>query len=161
MVRTLPLAGCVIAAVAVGAAASVPAQTAHGIVAANAVKWGPAPPSLPPGSQVALLVGDPAKSGLFVLRARLPDGYTVPLHWHSQAEYLTVISGRLDVGMGDTSDKTTSHAMGPGDFVAMPAKMRHRVRAQGETVIQVTSMGPFDIHYLDPKDNPQGTTGAR
>ena len=26
----------------------------------------------------------------------------------------------------------------------------------GETVIQVTGMGPFDITYVDPKDDPSG-----
>ena len=39
---------------------------------AKELKWGPAPPSLPPGAQVAVLHGDPGKTGPFVLRLMLP-----------------------------------------------------------------------------------------
>jgi hypothetical protein len=29
------------------------------------IKWGPAPPAIPPGAQVAVVAGDPSKEGLF------------------------------------------------------------------------------------------------
>jgi hypothetical protein len=32
------------------------------------IKWQDAPPSLPPGAKIALLEGDPAKEGPFVIR---------------------------------------------------------------------------------------------
>jgi hypothetical protein len=75
---------------------------------------------------------------------------------------LRLLSGQLHVGMGDTLDKAKAEALGPGGFFAMARRMHHSVFASGETIIQVTSMGPFDITYLDPKDDPrQNTTGAR
>ena len=40
----------------------------------RSVKWGPAPPALPPGAQMAVLDGDPSKPGLFTIRAKFPDG---------------------------------------------------------------------------------------
>src|SRR3989442_246712 len=50
--------------------------TDHVFVRPDALKWGPAPPSLPPGSQLAVLAGDPGKPGVpYVMRAKLPDGY--------------------------------------------------------------------------------------
>jgi mannose-6-phosphate isomerase-like protein (cupin superfamily) len=134
----------------------------HKLIAADDLKWLPGPAAMPPGQMVALLIGDPSKSGLFILRAKIPDGYTVPPHWHSQTEHLTVLSGRLHVGMGDRIDRSKGEAIGPGGFVVMPAKMHHYVWASGETVIQVTAMGPFDITYIDPKDDPsRAATVAR
>ena len=127
----------------------------HKVITGDDLKWGPAPPALPKGSMVALLAGDPDMSGLFILRAKMPDGYTVPPHWHSQTEYLTVLSGRLHVGMGDKLDRSKGETMGPGGFVVMPVNMHHYVWTSGETVIQVTAMGPFDVTYIDLKDDPR------
>ena len=39
-------------------------------VNADGVAWGPAPPILPKGAQIAVLSGDPSKDGLYVLRLR-------------------------------------------------------------------------------------------
>jgi quercetin dioxygenase-like cupin family protein len=127
----------------------------HKVLAGEDLKWGPAPPGLPKGSMAALLAGDPAKSGLLILRAKMPDGYAVPPHWHGQTEYLTVLSGHLHVGTGDKLVRSQGETLEPGGFVIMPAKMHHYVWASGETMIQVTTMGPFDVTYIDPKDDPR------
>ena len=51
----------------------------HVVVRPDAIEWGPAPPALPPGSHLAILVGDPSQPGVpYVLRAKLPDGYKIP-----------------------------------------------------------------------------------
>jgi quercetin dioxygenase-like cupin family protein len=57
------------------------------------MKWGPAPPVLPPGAQIAVLSGDPGGKGLVTLRLKLPPGYVIPPHWHPTDEHVTVISG--------------------------------------------------------------------
>src|SRR5215471_2609231 len=84
-------------------ATSTPLQAAdahHTVVAADAVTWGPAPPSLPPGAEAAILLGSPAKEGPFVLRLKFPAGFVVPPHRHSKDELVTVISGRFAVTSG-------------------------------------------------------------
>ena len=45
----------------------------HVMVAPSAITWGDAPPSLPPGSRIAVVSGDPAQAQPFVLRAQVPD----------------------------------------------------------------------------------------
>jgi quercetin dioxygenase-like cupin family protein len=138
------------------------AEDMHRVVDADAVKWGPSPPGLPKGAEVAVLSGDPGKPVLFILRVRLPDGYVVPPHWHSRAEHVTTLSGRMHIGMGDKLDRSKGQVMEPGAFTSFPAKMHHYVWASGETVIQVSGMGPFDINYIDPNDDPRkATSGAR
>jgi quercetin dioxygenase-like cupin family protein len=123
------------------------------------MKWGPAPPDLPKGAEVAVLHGDPSKKGTYAIRIKMPDGYTIPPHWHSRDEQLTVVSGTLVLHLGDTMD-APAHALEPGGFHFLPAKAHHAAEAKGETVVQVNGPGPFDIHYLNPADNPRKTAGA-
>jgi hypothetical protein len=37
----------------------------------------------------------------------------------------------------------------------MKAKMHHWVHAPGPATVQVSGMGPFQITYVDPKDDPR------
>jgi quercetin dioxygenase-like cupin family protein len=114
-----------------------------------------APGSLPPGAKVAILDGDPTKPGPFVMRARLPDGYKIPPHTHPQAERMTVLSGSLRLGMGDTFDPKHATELTPGTYAALPPGMKHFAWAEGETVIQVHGEGPWVIEYVNPADDPR------
>jgi hypothetical protein len=78
-----------------------PHDKGHIVVKADDIKWGPAPPALPPGAKFAVLMGDPTKAAPFVIRAQMPDGYKVPPHWHPSDENVTVIKGTLMVGKGE------------------------------------------------------------
>ena len=127
----------------------------HVIVKADAVKWGPGPPALPPGAKAAVLVGDPSKAAPYVLRAMMPDGYKVPPHWHPTDENVTVIKGTLMVGKGEKFSMEHSEAVPAGGFMRMPKEMKHFAWAKGETIIQVHGVGPFDITYVNPSDDPR------
>jgi quercetin dioxygenase-like cupin family protein len=127
----------------------------HTVVPGDAVKWGPAPPSLPPGAEAAVLHGNPAKEGPFVLRLKFPAGFTVPPHRHSKDELLTVISGRFSVGAGEKLDPALAKSLPPASFVHLPAGMPHYARADSEAIVQINGVGPFDVTYVDPKDDPR------
>jgi quercetin dioxygenase-like cupin family protein len=127
----------------------------HTVVAADAITWGPAPPSLPPGAQAAVLLGSPAAEGPFVLRLKFPNGYVVPPHRHSKDELLTVIAGRFAVASGEKLDRTASPYLAPASFVHLPAGMPHYAWVEGETIVQINGVGPFDVVYVDPKDDPR------
>lgn len=126
----------------------------HKVIKADSIQWGPAPPQLPKGAQVAVLSGDPGKKGLYIIRAKMPDGYVIAAHWHKKAENVTVISGTFNIGMGDKLDKSKTEALGPGGFFSAAPNMKHFAWISGETIIEVSGMGPFDITYVDPKDDP-------
>ena len=128
----------------------------HVIVKPANVKWGPAPPSLPSGAQIAVLAGDPAKAGAtFTIRAKLPDGYQVPPHWHPTDENVTVIQGTFLVGRGEKFDLKTTEELPAGSFMHMPKTMRHFAAAKGETIIQVHGTGPFEVNYVNAADDPR------
>ncbi|MGE0724828.1 MAG: cupin domain-containing protein [Alphaproteobacteria bacterium] len=148
-----------LAAVALTAAAALaPAAAAeahHTVVAADEVKWGPAPPSLPPGAQAAALLGGPAKEGPFVIRLKFPPGFVIPPHRHSKDEFVTVLAGGFAVTAGDRLDRSAARPLPPGSFVHLPAGMPHFAWAEGETIVQINGNGPFDVVYIDPKDDPR------
>jgi len=137
------------------AAGSVIAQSTHVLVPADRVQWGPAPPALPAGAQIAVLEGNPAEKGPVTLRLRFPANYNIPAHWHSMSERVTVLSGAFHVGMGDKLDRHDSQTLEPGGFVSLPATMRHFAWTATPTVVQISLEGPFDIFYVNPADNPQ------
>ncbi|MFL5045424.1 MAG: cupin domain-containing protein [Xanthobacteraceae bacterium] len=147
-------------ALALGAAmfAATPLQAAeqhHTVVPADSVKWGPAPPSLPPGAQAAVLMGSPAKEGPFVIRLKFPAGFVVPPHRHSKDEFVTVMAGKFAVGSGEKLDREALNPLPPASFVHLPAGMPHYAWAEVESVVQINGIGPFDVSYIDPKDDPR------
>jgi Domain of unknown function (DUF4437) len=152
---TAPLASLAISLTV--AAGAVVAQSTHILVPADKVQWGPAPPFLPAGAQIAVLRGNPSEKGPVTLRLRFPANYNIPAHWHSMAETVTVLSGTFNVGMGDKLDRQAGQALQPGGFVSLPATMRHFAWTAKPTVVQVNLEGPFDIFYVNPADNPQKT----
>ena len=131
------------------------AEPHHTVVSGDAVKWGPAPPSLPWGAQAAVLLGSPANEGPFVLRLKFPAGFTVPPHRHSKDELVTVISGRFAISSGEKVDRASLKSLPPGSFVHMPAGMPHYAWTEVETVVQINGVGPFDVTYIDPADDPR------
>ena len=144
------------AAPAIAADATKKADAAkHDAMSINAaeLKWGEAPPDVPKGASLAVLHGDPSKKGPFTIRLKLPAGYKIPPHWHSNDEQLTIVSGAFVLHMGDTMDAPAS-TLTAGGYHFLPGKMHHAAESKGETIVQVNGMGPFDIHYLNPADNP-------
>ena len=120
------------------------------------LKWMDGPPGLPAGAKFAVVHGDPSKEGMFTIRANLPANYTIPAHWHPTDEHMTVMSGKLAFGMGDKVDHMKAKWYNQGARLTAKAHHNHFVYTHGHTEIQVTAMGPFQITYVDPKDDPRG-----
>ena len=137
--------------------AAMKAEPIH--MAPGDVKWGDAPPNLPAGAKLAVLQGDPGKAGPYTVRLQAPDGYKVMPHWHPTAENLTVISGEFHVGMGDAFDDAKGETLPAGSFASMPAHMHHYGWMKGETIVQIHGQGPFQLVYVNAKDDPSGMQG--
>ena len=121
---------------------------APSVAAQKALRWGPAPNSLPPGAQMARVRGDPTKPGRFVVRFRLPDGYTISPHFHPVDEHVRVIRGQYGHGFGDVVDTTKLHWRHAGERVTLPANSHHFAQARGATETEVSGMGPFTVTYF-------------
>ena len=145
-------------ALTLGAAGSLATQAAdhhHTVVSGDAVKWGPAPASLPPGAQAAPLLGHPTKEGPFVLRLKFPAGFVIPPHRHTKDEFVTVIAGKVAISSGDKVDRAALKSLPPASFIHLPAGMPHYLWAEAESIVQINGTGPFDVVYIDPRDDPR------
>jgi len=120
----------------------------------QALQWGPAPPVFQPGAQMAVVSGDPSKAAPFVVQLKMPDGYKIAPHFHPTAEVVEVKSGTFMYGMGDMAKAADMKAMAVGKSVDIPANMHHYASAKGATIVQISSMGPFVLTYVNPADNP-------
>ena len=121
----------------------------------TSIEWKPGPAALPAGAKVAVLEGDPTKEGPFVVRFQFPDGYHVPAHTHPKTERVTVISGALYLATGEALDRNSAKKLAAGSFGYWPAGMKHTAWSEGETVIQLHGIGPWQINYVNPADDPR------
>lgn len=127
----------------------------HGIFAPDKIEFKAGPPSLAAGAKFAVLEGNPAQDGLFTMRLWLPAGFQIKPHWHPAVEHVTVMSGSFHVGMGDTFDAAAAPGLGAGTFAFLAPQMHHFAWAEGDTVIQLHGVGPWQINYLNPADDPR------
>ena len=119
------------------------------------IEWKDGPAALPPGAKMAALEGDPTKGGPFVVRFQFPDGYHIPPHTHPKTERVTVISGAVYLAAGEALDRSSAKKLPAGSFGFWPASMKHTAWFEGETIIQLHGIGPWQINYVNPTDDPR------
>jgi quercetin dioxygenase-like cupin family protein len=79
------------------------------------LRWGPCPPFLPAGCQIAVLHGNPAEPNADVF-FKVPPKSKLAAHWHTSAERMVLVSGELHVtyeGQEKVVLKAGSYAYGP------------------------------------------------
>ena len=154
MQRAIALNSALMLATVTAMAAQTPADRPV-IVQAATIQWTPAPPVLEAGAMAVLLDGDPSKAAPFTLRVRLPANYRIAPHRHSIAERLTVLAGTLCFATRDAASQLRdSTCLGPGAFRIMPANVLHTDWTTGPVEYQIEAIGPFDMIYLNPQDDP-------
>lgn len=117
-------------------------------VPAGAGTWMDGPPTLPAGTKIMILEGHPAKEGMFTIRLRVPAGTRLAPHWHPRDERVTILSGMAKVGFGDVFDEATMASFPAGSFYLNPPKSHHYVSVPEDTEMQLTGMGPWELHML-------------
>lgn len=114
--------------------------------APEAIVWKDGPPSLPAGAKMAVLEGDPRGEGMFTMRVLVPAGSALPPHWHPRHERVTILSGAAHLGFGSVADRTKTVRYGAGSFYVNPPRTMHFLFFPEETVMQMTGVGPWEIH---------------
>jgi quercetin dioxygenase-like cupin family protein len=108
------------------------------------------------GMESAVLIGDPSKPEVTVVRNKFPANYKVAPHTHPHAEVVTVLSGSLGFGLGDTFDPAKGEMVKAGGINVVPAKQSHFVwTGSEEAVIQVQYTGPTGIDFINAADDPR------
>ena len=127
----------------------------HTVTMPDALKW-VQPGTLPPGAQLAIVQGDPGKEGPFAYRVKVPAKYTIPPHFHKAIENVTVLAGTFYIGSSPKFDSGAGQPIPTGGFFSVPATHPHYAwTTDGEALIQVHGVGPTDITYVNPADDPR------
>ena len=53
------------------------------------------------------------------------------------------------------ADPAQSEMLEPGGYAVAPVRMHHYARTRTGAVLQVSRMGPLQIAYVNPADDPQ------
>ena len=112
---------------------AAPVAPASHIVSVDSLTWRAAGP----GAEIAVVNGNPAAEGAFVIALRFAAGGMIPPHWHPGETRVVVISGEAVVGIGDVADLEHTPALKPGGFAVIPAEAHHFEAGKTASVIYV------------------------
>jgi quercetin dioxygenase-like cupin family protein len=116
-------------------------------VTADQVPW-QSRPSLP-GTEIAILLGEPGKPGPLVVRVRMPPNQRVAPHTHPDARTYTVLAGEWQLGFGEKFDPATLRSYKTGSLYRLPARVAHFQAAGPEgAVVQIESIGPTSTDFI-------------
>ena len=128
----------------------------HVMQSVKEAQWGPAPPFIPAGAEIAVLSGDPTKAVPYSVRLKFPANYAIAAHSHPADENVVVVSGALTMGSGDKLTKGAGNkVLGIGGYALVPAGMNHFAYTAAETTIVLYGTGPVDFKYVNPADDPR------
>ncbi|BBL59209.1 cupin domain-containing protein [Methylomonas koyamae] len=97
----------------------------------------------PSGSETAVLVGDPAKPGLYVVLNKWKAHHNSKPHSHPNDRFITVISGTWWVGTGSDYNPDELKPVPAGSFVTHYGNEIHYDGAKDEdTILQIVGIGP-------------------
>jgi len=137
------------------AQAHQPDQDVFRAIRSEDMRW-QAFPAFPARARLAVLVGDPAKPGPYLIRVHLPNGVRMMPHWHAEDRIYTVISGVFYIGLGEAFDETKLTAHAPGTVLVLPAGQTHfHLARSGDYITQVSAIGPLGLSYVDSTDDPR------
>jgi quercetin dioxygenase-like cupin family protein len=119
------------------------------ILTPDEISWKEGPAAVP-GSQMAVLEGDPGKRGFFVMRLKLPAGARIPAHVHKNRERVTVVSGKFNLAMGDKPENPT--VLPAGSYFSLSPSTVHNAWVDEETVVQISTAGPWTLKVVEKKE---------
>jgi hypothetical protein len=147
----------------VAASTGLYAQTHnHVTVKLSEAQWGPAPPFIPAGAQLAVLSGDPTKPVPYSVRLKFPANYAIQAHSHPTDENVVVVSGAVTFGVGDKLVKGPANStIGVGGYMLATAGMNHfAYTGAAEATIVLYGIGPVDFKYVNPADDPRNAKSS-
>jgi quercetin dioxygenase-like cupin family protein len=117
------------------------------LVAPGDLKW--EKNSTQSGPLTAILFGDPARPGPYVIRVRFPPNILNAPHSHPDDRFVTILSGTAYLGQGNQPDRDKTTRLEPGTFFVQPAKVVHyEFTGPQEVILQVSGVGPTSADFV-------------
>jgi len=113
------------------------------------LKWGPCPPFITDGCNIAVLHGNPAINNVDILFKLSPNA-NIPNHWHNSAERMILLAGELEV----TYEGETTQTMKVGSYAYGPSKKPHTAKciSKEPCVLFIAFEEPLDAFPIVVKD---------
>ena len=96
-----------------------PGQAVFRSVLPEDIDWKPFA-AFPPSVRLAVVVGQPAEPGPYVIRVKVPSGVKLMPHRHPEDRVYTVMSGVFYIGLGDRFDGDKVDGYPPGSVIVLP-----------------------------------------
>src|SRR5262249_37585651 len=128
------------------------AQTAPTIMPSADLKWMDLDPKGAPGVKIADLWGDHTK-GAFGAIVKFPAGFAAPLHTHTNAYKIVVLSGTFIQG----PEGKPEFRLGPGSYLWQPGEAyKHTTGCDkaSECTFLIDSPGMFDLKPVEAAKAP-------
>jgi hypothetical protein len=116
------------------------------------LKWADLDPTGAPGVKIATVWGDHTK-GTFGAYFKLPAGFSVPLHTHTNVMRVAFLSGTYI----QTPEGKSEARLGPGSYMMQPGgNYRHTTSCDkaSECVLFVVGSGKFDLKVVETPKAP-------
>jgi hypothetical protein len=108
------------------------------------------------GIQTTVLLGDPAKPGLYTIRLSIPANTAIQAHTHRDNRSAIVMSGTWYFGYGGVANGTAAKPLPTGSFYTEPGGVAHFALTRAEpVVVYITGFGPTDTIYLNAANDPR------
>jgi len=103
------------------------------------------------GMRTHVLLGDPAKPGIYTIEIEVPPHTTIQAHHHRDDRAATVASGLWYIGYGPKRDETLLKELPAGSFYTEPGGMGHFAGTKEQSaVVRISGFGPSDTVYVAP-----------
>jgi quercetin dioxygenase-like cupin family protein len=127
--------------------AAAPSPVAPSSVALAVNPWMQGVKFAPMGSaekaEAATVAGSQRGAGLYTIRVHVARGGRIAPHTHPDARTLTIVSGAVWYGFGETADMAKAKLYRAGDVFTVPANAPHWAEApDSDVVYQEAGMGP-------------------
>jgi hypothetical protein len=97
----------------------------------------------PIGAKMAIVQGDPSKSGLYIVLVKWPPHHFSHPHFHPNDRFITVLAGTWWVGTGTKFDTESTVPLPAGTVVTHFAKQVHYDGAKDtEAMLEIVGEGP-------------------
>ena len=96
----------------------------------------------------AFIMGTPNQPGLYTIRVHIKPGGLMPPHSHPDDRMITVVSGTLHYGFGDTADPSATKAYPTGSYFLAKANEPHYAIGKDDAVYQEAGMAPTGTKWV-------------
>jgi hypothetical protein len=136
-----------------------PSEAVFRSILPEEIDWKPFP-AFPPSVRLAVIVGEPAKPGPYVIRVKAPSGVKLMPHRRPEDRIYTVMSGVFYIGLGAQFDGDKVKRYPPGSVIVPHGDTwRFHWAKSGAYITPVSAIGPLGLEYLDHHDDPRRHVG--